>query len=178
MPRKSTSMSTNQPNPLAPALAPRSGANTSILTGLARFEEPLAEAKTAAVDTPIATSSAATANLSLLIVALLSLVSEECLPRNDSTLRSHRSQTTTAEVGLGSPNFLVHRRVQALAVGGRWHRAAHGSPRRHLPAGGQNGRAARLPTLLGRRRREGDADGLQDGRDPALLAARPPPSAG
>src|SRR5215831_11996443 len=33
-PKKSTSMSTNQPNPLAPALAPLSGAKTSILTGL------------------------------------------------------------------------------------------------------------------------------------------------
>src|SRR5262245_52005584 len=38
LPRKSISMSTNQPNPLAPALAPRSGAKTSILTGLARCE--------------------------------------------------------------------------------------------------------------------------------------------
>jgi hypothetical protein len=34
-------MSTNQPNPLAPALAPRSGAKTSILTGLARREAPV-----------------------------------------------------------------------------------------------------------------------------------------
>jgi hypothetical protein len=34
-------MSTNQPNPLAPALAPRSGAKTSILTGLARCEAPV-----------------------------------------------------------------------------------------------------------------------------------------
>src|SRR5215468_11173089 len=41
MPKKSTSMSTNQPNPLAPALAPRSGAKTSILTGLARCEAPV-----------------------------------------------------------------------------------------------------------------------------------------
>src|SRR5262249_3772003 len=36
-PRKSTSMSTNQPNPLAP----RSGAKTSIRTGLARCESPV-----------------------------------------------------------------------------------------------------------------------------------------
>src|SRR5215470_13795379 len=41
LPRKSTSMSTNQPNPPAPALAPRSGAKTSILTGLARCESPV-----------------------------------------------------------------------------------------------------------------------------------------
>ena len=41
LPRKSTSISTNQPNPLAPALAPRSGAKTSILTGLARCEAPV-----------------------------------------------------------------------------------------------------------------------------------------
>src|SRR5215470_2298819 len=41
LPKKSTSMSTNQPNPLAPALAPRSGAKTSILTGLARCEAPV-----------------------------------------------------------------------------------------------------------------------------------------
>ena len=34
-------MSTNQPNPLAPALAPRSGAKTSILTGLARCDAPV-----------------------------------------------------------------------------------------------------------------------------------------
>src|SRR4029450_2540052 len=67
-PRKSTSMSTNQPNPFAPALAPRSGAKTSILTGLARFEAPLVETYAAAVDTPMATSTAATANLTLLIV--------------------------------------------------------------------------------------------------------------
>src|SRR6478735_6860852 len=40
-PRKSTSMSTNQPNPLAPALAPFSGAKTSILTGLARCDAPV-----------------------------------------------------------------------------------------------------------------------------------------
>src|SRR5215831_15994860 len=38
LPKKSTSMSTNQPNPLAPALAPRSGAKTSIRTGLARCD--------------------------------------------------------------------------------------------------------------------------------------------
>src|SRR5215467_6983928 len=82
LPRKSTSMSTNQPKPLAPALAPRSGAKTSILTGLARFEAPLVETYAAAADTPMATSTAATANLSLLIVALPSFVSEDCLPRD------------------------------------------------------------------------------------------------
>src|SRR6476646_51619 len=72
MPRKSTSMSTNQPNPLAPALAPRSGAKTSILTGLARFEAPLVETYAAAAATQMATSTAATANLPLLIVPPLS----------------------------------------------------------------------------------------------------------
>jgi hypothetical protein len=35
-------MSTNQPNPLAPALAPFSGAKTSIFTGLARCDVPVA----------------------------------------------------------------------------------------------------------------------------------------
>jgi hypothetical protein len=66
-------MSTNQPNPLAPALAPRSGANTSILTGLARCEAPvelagdvlaLAAAVTAAVvPMTIATVAATTIRL-------------------------------------------------------------------------------------------------------------------
>src|SRR5258705_13911532 len=75
LPRKSTSMSTNQPNPLAPALAPRSGANTSILTGLARCEAPveladdvlaLAAAVTAAV-AAMGIATAATATLPLLL---------------------------------------------------------------------------------------------------------------
>ena len=65
-------MSTNQPNPLAPALAPRSGAKTSILTGLARFQAPLVETYAAAADAQMATSTAAMANLPLLIVPPLS----------------------------------------------------------------------------------------------------------
>src|SRR5690242_16626196 len=73
MPRKSTSMSTNQPNPLAPALAPRSGANTSIRTGLARCEAPAGLADdvlaltadvTAAV-APTTTAAAAAATIRL-----------------------------------------------------------------------------------------------------------------
>src|SRR4026207_2421529 len=70
--RRSTAVATNQPNPLAPALAPRSGAKTSILTGLARFEAPLVETYAAAADAQMATSTAAMANLPLLIVPPLS----------------------------------------------------------------------------------------------------------
>ena len=66
-------MSTNQPNPLAPALAPRSGAKTSILTGLARCEAPAeladdvlaltADATATVVPMTVATAAAMTIRL-------------------------------------------------------------------------------------------------------------------
>ena len=66
-------MSTNQPNPLAPALAPRSGAKTSILTGLARCEAPVeladdvlalaADVTATVVPMTMATAAAATMRL-------------------------------------------------------------------------------------------------------------------
>src|SRR5215469_651657 len=73
LPRKSTSMSTNQPNPPAPALAPRSGAKTSIRTGLARCGAPVelagdvlaltADVTATVVPTATATAAAATIRL-------------------------------------------------------------------------------------------------------------------